>query len=74
MDYRSSKQTAVSSKQTAVSSRLDRAGLLRAGAVHLDDLADLGHVDELVNQALAVDLGQNASLIIVPERGKTIRF
>ena len=39
---------------------------LRAGAVDLDDLADLGDVDELVDQALAVHLGQNASLIIVP--------
>ena len=39
---------------------------LRAGAVDLDDLADLWDVDELVDQALAVHLGQNASLIIVP--------
>ena len=45
---------------------------LRAGAVDLDDLADLGDVDELVDQALAVHLGQNASLIIVP--GKILGF
>ena len=63
---------AVSSKHSAVSSRIDRQTELRAGAVDLDDLADLGHVDELVNQALAVHLGQNASLIIVP--GNKIRF
>ena len=46
---------------------------LRAGAVDLDDLADLGDVDELVDQALAVHLGQNASLIIVPE-GEMLGF
>jgi hypothetical protein len=44
---------------------VDRAQL-RAGTVDLDDLANLGNVDKLVDQTLSVDLGQDASLVVVP--------
>jgi hypothetical protein len=37
-----------------------------AVAVDLDDVADLGHVDKLVDEALTVHLGQDASLVVVP--------
>ena len=35
-------------------------------AVHLEDVPDLGHVHELVDEPLAVHLGQDAPLVVVP--------
>ena len=36
------------------------------GTVHLDDVADLGHVDKLVDETLSVHFGKNAALVVVP--------
>ena len=41
---------------------------LRSRAVDLHDLAHLGDIDELVDEALAVDLGQDAALVVIPKR------
>lgn len=41
---------------------------LGSGAVHFDNLANLGYVDELVYQTLTVDLGQNAALVVISEK------
>ena len=35
-------------------------------AVHLHDVPDLGHVHKLINQPLAVHLGQDAALVVIP--------
>ncbi len=40
-------------------------------AVDLNDVADLGHVDKLVDQALTVHLGKDASLVVVPAKQTT---
>ena len=34
--------------------------------LHLPDVAPLGHVHELVDEALAVHLGQDPALVVVP--------
>ncbi len=41
-------------------------------AVDLNDIADLGNVDKLVDEALTVHLGQNASLVVVPAKKTTV--
>ncbi len=53
--------------------RLDHSGvsakliaLLGASAVHLNNFADLGHVHELIDKTLPVNLGQDAPLVVVP--------
>ena len=47
---------------------------LRSGAVHFNDLAHLGHIHELVDQTLTVNLGQNAALIIIPVKSFILEF
>jgi len=37
-------------------------------AVNFEDVSDLGHIDELIDQTLAVHFGQNAPLIVIPKR------
>ena len=46
------------------------AGRSDVGAIHFVDFADLGDVDELVDQSLAVNLGKNSALVVIPERTK----
>jgi len=36
-------------------------------AVNLCDVADFRHVDELIDEPLAVHLGEDAPLVVVPE-------
>ncbi len=45
-----------------------------AVAVDLDDVADLGNVDKLVDEALTVHLGQDASLVVVPTKRTTALY
>lgn len=35
-------------------------------AVNFEDVSDLGHIDELIDQPLPVHFGQNAPLIVIP--------
>jgi len=37
-------------------------------AVNFEDVSDLGHIDELIDQPLAIHFGQNAPLIVIPKR------
>jgi hypothetical protein len=39
---------------------------LGSPAFHLHNVAHLGHVHELVDEALAVHLGQNTALVVIP--------
>ena len=49
---------------------VDGAQCSHAVAVHLDNVANLGDVDKLVDQALTVHLGENAALVIVSATNK----
>ena len=40
-------------------------------AVHFVDFTNLGNIDELVDQTLAVNLGKDPSLVVIPEISKS---
>ena len=39
-----------------------------SGALHLNDVSDLGDIDKLVDEPLTVHLGQDAPLVVIPEQ------
>ena len=41
---------------------------LASAALDLNDVSDLGNVDKLVDESLAVHLGEDASLVVIPEQ------
>ena len=40
-------------------------------AVHFVDFTNLGNIDELADQTLAVNLGKDSSLVVIPEISKS---
>ena len=46
----------------------DRAYESHPIAVDFEDVSNLGHIDELIDQPLAVHFGQNAPLIVIPAK------
>ena len=40
-------------------------------AVHFVDFTNLGNIDKLVDQTLAVNLGKDSSLVVIPEISKS---
>jgi hypothetical protein len=40
--------------------------------IHFIDFANLGHVDKLVDQSLTVNLGKDATLVVIPEKNSRI--
>lgn len=38
-----------------------------AGALHLNNVSDLGDIDKLIDESLSVHLGKDAPLVVIPE-------
>ena len=45
-----------------------------AGALHLNNVSDLGDIDKLIDESLSVHLGKDAPLVVIPEQDVISRY